>query len=67
MDYRGNNHDVESVFCAELGQQLYVARLLMPEAKILADQNGLYMQITDKNLLDKFTGICQMFAVIIEA
>ena len=28
----------------------------MPEAKILADQNSLYVQIADKNMLDKFTG-----------
>src|SRR6266704_3918157 len=28
----------------------------MPEAKIFADEDGLYMQIADKNLLDKFSG-----------
>src|SRR6266403_1776378 len=56
IDYRGDNHDVESLYCAELAQQLYVACLLMPEAKIFPDQNGLYMQIANKNLLDKFTG-----------
>src|SRR6266478_5841538 len=37
IDHRGNNHNVESVFCAKFGEPLHVARLLMPEAKIFAD------------------------------
>src|SRR6266851_1709856 len=34
IDHRGNNHDVESMFCTKLGEQLHVTRLLMSEAKI---------------------------------
>src|SRR5437667_1719095 len=55
IDDRGNDHDVEAMFCTELGEQLYVACLLMPKSKIFTDENSLYVQIADKNLLDKFT------------
>src|SRR5229473_4226694 len=51
IDDRENDHNVESVFCTERGQQFHVARLLMPEAKIFSDENGLYVQVTEKNLL----------------
>src|SRR6266851_10385207 len=37
IDHWGNNHDVESVLGAKLGEQLHVARLLMPETEIFAD------------------------------
>jgi len=39
---------------ARARQQLYVARLLVPEAKIFATRRPL-MQIADENMLDKFT------------
>src|SRR6267154_5119580 len=56
IDHRRNDHDVEPVFCAKFREQLHAARLLMPETKILSDQNGLYVQIAQENLLDKFGG-----------
>src|SRR5258708_24611090 len=56
IDHRRNDHDVEPVFCAKFREQLHVARLLMPEPKIFTDQNGLYVQIAQENLLDKFGG-----------
>src|SRR5467141_440175 len=56
IDHRGNDHDIESMFCAKLGQQLHVTRLPMSKAKIFADQNGLYTQIAEQNLLDEFVG-----------
>src|SRR6266478_1635163 len=56
IDHRRNDHDVEPVFCAKFREQLHIARLLMPEAKIFTDQNGLYVQIAEENLLDKFFG-----------
>src|SRR6266849_5133891 len=54
INHRGNNHDIESVLGAKFGEQLHVARLLMPETEIHADQTGSYVQIADKNLVDKF-------------
>src|SRR6266849_2228599 len=44
IDHRGNNHDVESMFCTKLGEQLHITRLLMSEAKIFAHENGLNTQ-----------------------
>src|SRR5882724_6540099 len=54
IDDGRNNHDVEAVLRAKLGEQFHVAGLLVPESKIFTDQNSLYMQIADKNLFDKF-------------
>src|SRR5712692_7889085 len=56
IDHRGNNHDVESIICTKLGEQLHVTRLFMSEAKIFAHENGLNMQIAKKNLLHEFLG-----------
>src|SRR5713226_7365565 len=52
IDDRRNDDNVESVFCAKFREQLHVACLLMPEPKIFTVQNGLYVQITEKNLHD---------------
>src|SRR5260370_13734266 len=56
IDHRGNNHDVESIFCTKLGEQLHVTRLIMSEAKIFAHENALNTQIAKKNLLHEFLG-----------
>src|ERR1700674_130139 len=56
VNNRGEDYDLESVLGTKLRQQLYVACLLMPEAKIFANQNGLYVQIANKNLFGKFLG-----------
>ncbi len=43
VDDGGNNNDVETILRAKLGEQLHVASLLMPKAKIFTDQNSLSM------------------------
>lgn len=43
IDDGRNNHNVEAVLRTKFGEQFHVAGLFVPEAKIFADQNGLYV------------------------
>lgn len=55
-DDRRNDHDFEAMIGAKFGEELYVASLLVAEAKIFTNQDGFYMQIADKDLLNEFSG-----------
>jgi len=54
--HTANDHDVESVFCAK-SERRFTCRRWMPEPKIFTGpETGLYVQIAQENLLDKFGG-----------
>src|SRR5713101_790205 len=50
------NHHIESMFRPEFLQELHVSRLLVSETKILTDQDGLYPQVANQNLLGEVRG-----------